>query len=231
MVHKLNDATFRPIFSHLVDWTTALPAADAQGRMRRSQSVYSFLRAFFSQLGRIVTTYATYVSDDAVRLLQGATPKDPEGRRLWETVLGVLASCFEHDEDGFWQSPAHFDAVQQPLVSQFAHAPYADLEETLLPAIVELARASSSQPHHKALNTAILKLLRSEDASVRLAAVKCQHKLCERLGEEWLAMLPEMLPYISELQDDDDEAVEREVHRWIGGVEGVLGESLDAMLQ
>lgn len=231
MVHKLNDATFRPIFSHLVDWTTALPVADAQGRMQRSQSVYSFLRAFFAQLGRIVTTYATYITDDAVRLLQAANPKEAEGQRLWETVLGVLAKCFEHDEDGFWQSPAHFDAVQQPLVSQFAHAAHTDLEDNLIPAIVELARASSSQPHHKALNTAILKLLRSENASVRLAAVKCQQKLAERLGEEWLAMLPEMLPYISELQDDDDEEVEREVHRWIGGVEGVLGESLDAMLQ
>lgn len=199
--------------------------------MRRSQSVYSFLNTFFAQLGRIVTTYASYITEDAVRLLQGATPKDVEEKRLWETVLSVLVSCFEHDEDGFWQSPAHFEAVRQPLISQFAHAPITDVESTLIPAIVELARASSSQPHHKALNTSILKLLRSESASVRLAAVKCQHRLAEKLGEEWLAMLPEMLPYISELQDDDDEAVERETQRWIGGVEGVLGESLDAMLQ
>lgn len=231
MVHKLNDATFRPIFAHLVDWTTALPASDARGRARRSLSVYSFLGVFFARLGRIVTSYAAYVTDDAVRLLKGADPADGEGRELWGVVLGVLAACFEHDEDGFWQGPAHFDAVREPLVAQFAHAPTAELEDTLLPAVIELARASASQPHHKALNTAILKLLRSEDANVRLAAAQCQRGLAERLGEEWLAMLPEMLPYISELQDDDDEEVEREVHRWIGGVEGVLGESLDAMLQ
>ncbi|MBE3109059.1 MAG: hypothetical protein IMZ46_00880, partial [Acidobacteria bacterium] len=72
MVHKLNDATFRPIFAHLVDWTTALPASDARGRARRSISVYSFLGEFFSKLGRIVTTYAAYVTDDAVRLLRDA---------------------------------------------------------------------------------------------------------------------------------------------------------------
>lgn len=231
MVHKLNDATFRPIFSHLVEWTTSLPASDAQGRNRRSQSVYSFLLAFFSQLGRIVTSYSTYVTDDAVRILQAADPADTEERKLWETVLNVLARSFEHDEDGFWQSPAHFEAVRPVLVSQFRHAAAADLASSLVPAVVELARASNSQPHQKALNTAILKLLRDSDARVRLAAVKCQQALTERLGEEWLAMLPEMLPYVSELQDDDDEDVERETHRWIVGVEGVLGESLDSMLQ
>jgi U3 small nucleolar RNA-associated protein 10 len=55
--------------------------------------------------------------------------------------------------------------------------------------------------------------------------------LTDRLGEEWLSMLHEMLPRISELQEDDDEVVERETHRWIVKIEGVLGESLDSMLQ
>ena len=66
---------------------------------------------------------------------------------------------------------------------------------------------------------------------MRLAAVKCQQALTDRLGEEWLTMLHEMLPRISELQDDDDQVVETETHRWIVKIEGVLGESLDAMLQ
>lgn len=55
--------------------------------------------------------------------------------------------------------------------------------------------------------------------------------LAERLGDEWLSHLPEMLPVIGELQDDDDELVERETGRWIKLVEGVLGESLESMLQ
>jgi U3 small nucleolar RNA-associated protein 10 len=73
--------------------------------------------------------------------------------------------------------------------------------------------------------------MRSETASVRLAAVKCEQELTDRLGEEWLSLLPEMLPFISELQEDDDEVVEKETHRWIVKIEGVLGESLDSMLQ
>lgn len=53
----------------------------------------------------------------------------------------------------------------------------------------------------------------------------------ERLGDEWLGNLPEMLPVINELQDDGDETVERETEKWIKLVEGVLGERLDSMLQ
>jgi len=55
--------------------------------------------------------------------------------------------------------------------------------------------------------------------------------LTDRLGDEWLSMLPEMLPFISELQEDDDDVVEKETHRWIVKIEDVLGESLDNMLQ
>lgn len=81
------------------------------------------------------------------------------------------------------------------------------------------------------LNASILKHTRSDSPAVRLAAVQCQRSLTDRLGEEWLALLPEMLPFISELQEDDDESVERETLGWIKKVEDVLGESLTPMLQ
>ncbi len=77
----------------------------------------------------------------------------------------------------------------------------------------------------------LLKLVRSENARVRLAAVKCQQSLTQKLGDEWLGLLPEMLPLINELQDDDDEAVERETLSWIKLIESILGESLNSMLQ
>jgi len=76
-----------------------------------------------------------------------------------------------------------------------------------------------------------LKHLRNGSPGVRLAVVKCQQAITAKLGEDWLHLLPEMLPYISELQDDDDEVVERENRRWIVGIEEKLGESLDSMLQ
>jgi U3 small nucleolar RNA-associated protein 10 len=231
MVYKLNDAAFRPIFSQLMDWSTALSKKDTTGKNLRLRGVYGFLLAFFGSLKSIVTSYATYVVESAVDVLNSSDPSISEERELWQKVLQVLGQCFQHDQDDFWQAPAHFSAVAPVLVSQFAHAAVVDLTKDLIPAIVELAAVADSQEHQKELNASLLKNLRSEHAPMRLAVVKCQQALTDKLGEEWLSMLPEMLPYISELQEDDDEEVERETNRWIVGIETVLGESLDAMLQ
>lgn len=101
----------------------------------------------------------------------------------------------------------------------------------LIPAVAELAVAADSANLHKEMNNAILPYMRSDSSAVRLAAVQCERALTERLGEEWLALLPEMLPFINEGMEDDDEAVEREVHRWKIDIEGILGESLNPMLE
>lgn len=232
MVYKLNDAAFRPVFSQLVDWAcSGLPKSDTLGAIYRQQSVFGFLYKFFDNLKSIVTSYSSYVIEPAAKILNETNPKEAEQLELWRRVLKTLTKCFEHDQDDFWQAPSHFSAVGPVLVEQFLHAPHVDLTEELSPAVVELAAAADSQEHQKELNTTLLKHLRSETAAVRLSVVKCEQALVDKVGEEWLAMLPEMLPYISELQDDDDEVVDRETHRWIVKIEGVLGESLDSMLQ
>jgi U3 small nucleolar RNA-associated protein 10 len=232
MIYKFNDTTFRPIFSKLIEWASSgLPKKDKAGRIFRLQSVYSFLAVFFDSLKSIVTSYATYLIDNVVEILQNVDVKDDESKELWRRALKTLVECFKHDQDDFWQSPAHFDAIAPTLTAQFLHASNLPLVEELIPAIVELAAAADSADHHKELNGTILKHMRSESASIRLAAVRCGQALTDRLGEEWLSMLPEMLPFISELQEDDDEIVEKETHRWIVKIEGVLGESLDSMLQ
>jgi len=233
MIYKLNDASFRPICSQWLEWASSqLPKKDRSGRNLRRQSIYSFLGLFFDKLGSVVTGYSIYIMEDAAQVLKEADlKKGANEQAVWKQVLRTLNYCFQHDKDDFWQSPAHFTAIAPALVEQFLHAPVIDLGEELIPAVVELAAAADSQEHQKELNTSILKHLRSESAAVRLAAVKAEQELAQRLGEEWLGMLPEMLPYISELQEDDDDVVERETMRWIVMIEKVLGESLDSMLQ
>lgn len=121
----------------------------------------------------------------------------------------------------------------QPLLDQVTFANEPEVRDSLdiVAAVTGLAGAAASPEHHKTLNSAILKLMRHDNELTRLAAVKCEQSLTEKLGEDWLALLPEMLPFISELQEDDDEDVERETTAWIRQIEGILGESLEGMLQ
>lgn len=232
VVMKLNDATFRPFFIRLVEWTTSeLPKSDYHGRVNRAVSLYSFANLLFEQLKSIVTSYATFVLDDAANWLQGINGEKAEDRSLLDVILETLSSSFRHDQDDFWQAPQHFEAIMRPLLNQLEKAKVFDVTAQIVPAITELASAAASPEHHKVMNTAIMQYMRHSNAAVRLAAVQCERAITERLNLDWLSLLPEMLPFISELQEDDDEEVERETLRWVRQIEEVTGESLEGMLQ
>ena len=237
MVYKLNDTTFRPVFEGLMKWSMALRETDRSGSVRRLRSVFGFCFAFFSQLKSVVTSYAEYVVDNAVKVLQGSVSlKNGEERELWRRVLQTLASCFEHDQDGFWHADLRFREVAKLLTEKLslvtgAATGTAELQQDLITAIVELGASIDSPVQQRELNLGILKTLRSEDVSVRLAAIRIEQALTDRVATEWMPQLPEMLPYIRELQDDDEEDVQRETDRWIVKIEAVLGVRLDSMLQ
>jgi hypothetical protein len=71
----------------------------------------------------------------------------------------------------------------------------------------------------------------STASDVKITAVKTLKAIYERLGEEWLSMLPQLVPIVAELLEDDDENVETEVRNdLVPVIEGILGESLDRYL-
>ncbi|KAE8147488.1 U3 small nucleolar RNA-associated protein 10 [Aspergillus avenaceus] len=246
MIYKLNDSTFRPIFAKLLEWaTTGLTKKDTQGTLARLTTFYKFLQVFFGTLQSIVTGYASYIIEGVISVLGKASPTDPNTKSLWLATVRLLRNAFEHDQDEFWQSPSHLTAISTPLISQLAHATKPTTATLVIteaiPAITELAVAADSTDNHKELNTVLMGYLRpsagpsgkaagGENPHTRLAALKAEQSLTEQLGEEWLALLPEMLPYISELMEDEDENVEREVRKWVKQIEEVLGEKLDDML-
>lgn len=247
MTLKLNDTTFRPFFVQLVDFANSKEEKDLQ----RSITFFKFLAAFFDrfkvltqtpispiksgqtlmkQLQSIVTSYSSYIIEPASQLLSNLTTQPSS--QLRTAILTALQSSFAHDQDSFWQSPSHFSTILTPLLAQLTINSATEVSEYIIPAITEFATSSSSSAeNHREMNAILLKYMRAEEAHTRLATVKCEQSLTKRLGEEWLALLPEMLPFISELREDDDEMVERETQRWITAMEEILGEDLEGMLQ
>ncbi|KAL8998226.1 MAG: hypothetical protein Q9188_006146 [Gyalolechia gomerana] len=248
LVTRINDTIFRPIFVQLVEWAAS---SSAKARVHRQITVYKFFAKFFDRFKSITTNYAALIIDDATAILKRPTPTDHASKLLWEKVIQTLQECFKYDQDGtlliqtsnrrsasyadavsgFWQSPTHFGPVSEVLLDQLKDASEIPSIDEVTASLTELAVAADLAAYHKTLNIAVLGYMRSDSPAVRLAAVHCQQSLTARLGEEWLALLPEMLPFISELQEDDDEKVERETLKWIKKIEDVLGESLTPMLQ
>ncbi|EOA85394.1 snoRNA-binding rRNA-processing protein utp10 [Exserohilum turcicum] len=231
MVLKLSDATFRPFFVQLVDQEGPLPT-----KLERAITFYKFLAAFFDKFKSLVTSYSSYIIEPAAKMLTQLAKDDSEASTR-AAVLSALQKTFQHDQDGFWQAPSHFGIIMPPLLSLLS-LPSASTStpenntNNIIPTITELAAASSSSmDNHREMNTILLKNMRSQHRHTRLATVLCEQSLTRRLGEEWLGLLPEMLPFISELMEDDDDMVERECQRWKNGMEEILGESLEGMLQ
>ena len=166
-----------------------------------------------------------------MKALTSSFKYDQDGKYAWALSVAPLTYPLNVD---FYQLPRHFDLIYQPLVSQlsiFSALP-TYTSATVIPCIAAFASTATRVPEHlRSVNKNLLRLLKSEKQRTRLAAVHCQKALTQTMGEDWLAMMPEMLPVISELQEDEDERVEQATHEWIKIIEGTLGESLAGMLQ
>jgi len=66
---------------------------------------------------------------------------------------------------------------------------------------------------------------------VRLVAMKAIHAVFEEVGEEYLLLLPECMPFFSELMEDDTPEVVNATVQAMQFIEELSGEKLDSYLQ
>ncbi|GMF54035.1 unnamed protein product [Phytophthora fragariaefolia] len=153
---------------------------------------------------------------------------------LLSTVVRALDGCFVHDTDGFMEKD-RFDTVLAPLVDvldvlQYDSSMREFVLETVAPCLANLAWAAKSDLLWKPLHYAVLMKSRGDNAAVRLAALVTVEKCYQVIGDEFLAMLPESIPFLAELMEDTNDEVERTCHRVIKQIEDISGESLDQYL-
>lgn len=61
---------------------------------------------------------------------------------------------------------------------------------------------------------------------VRIGGVLAVGEIAKKLGEEFLPLLPETVPFLAELLEDEDENVEKSSQRVVQELEAVLGEPI-----
>lgn len=227
-VYKLNDSLFKPMFLRLVEWGTEDLRAtdDEKAKWTRVGVVWRLMETLSENLKSLVTEYYTALLPSAITTLT-APPQEFEALTFaTKTTLRALHLGIVSDTSDFWQSPTHFDPLLPALLEVLSHQ-----SELAIPCITELAAAAQSEEHSKAINSGVLMLMRDEISETRLAAVRAMMGLYSRLGEDWLGLLPETVPFIAELLEDDEETVERECQRLIKRIEEFLGEGeLQGML-
>jgi U3 small nucleolar RNA-associated protein 10 len=175
-----------------------------------------------------------------------ALQKLPEMSQRWQLellrlVASALHKCFQYDIRGNaiqsavnskFVSKARVELIRPSLIKQLTlselDAEY--VHACVVPCIGQLAAAAGSDVLWKPLNNHILMNTRDPSAAVRLSSLRALKELFEVIGEEYLVLLPECLPFLSELLEDNNPDVEAQCRRTLKFAEELSGEDLDTFL-
>lgn len=233
-VLKLNDKVFRPLFVILIKW-----AFDGEGVSSESITEKERLTAFFKFFNRlqenlkgIITSYFTYLIEPVNELLKRFISGDISDVNLRRLLLNSLTSSLKYDRDEYWQSTSRFELICPSLVNQLSNIE-PTIGKYLVKAIGSLAAKNSSvDEHNQMMNKLLVEHMKATCSSnEKLWAVRTVKLIYSKVGESWLVLLPQMVPIIAELLEDDNEEVESEVRGGLVRVmENVLGEPFDRYL-
>ncbi len=105
------------------------------------------------------------------------------------------------------------------------------IQSLLAPAIVEMAERMGNFALWQPLNHAVLMQSRSKRALIRQSSLKVIIGIYEKIREPYVVLLPETLPFVSELMQDSDQTVERLTQQLCKILEQLSGENIQQALQ
>lgn len=239
LVLKLSESSFRPFYYKIYDW-----AFRSDKHKERSITFYRLTNRIAECLKGLFVLFANYFLKNAATLLnENNTVKteetqfgsDPDGIRksceLVTAILKSLLSVFVHDSSHFINKE-RFDTIMQPVVDQLENSIGGKQEvddrckNLVIPCIAQMAVSAGDDTLWKQLNYQILLKTRHSQKQVRLAGLYSVFEVAKKLGEDFLPMLPETVPFLAELMEDEDEEVEKQCTHVVQDLETVLGEPL-----
>uniref|UniRef100_A0A8C3L5Z6 HEAT repeat-containing protein 1 n=1 Tax=Chrysolophus pictus TaxID=9089 RepID=A0A8C3L5Z6_CHRPC len=198
MVMKLSEASFRPLFFKLFDWSKTESAL--KDRLltfhRLADCIADKLKGLFTLFaGHLVKPFAETLNqlnvsktDEAFFDSENSTEKSC---LLLQFTLDCLHKLFLFDTQKFL-SKERAETLMMPLVDQV----FTNSEE--------------------------------QSVSVRFAALLALLEVAEKLKENYLVLLPESIPFLAELMEDECEEVEQQCQKTIQQLEVILGEPLQS---
>lgn len=236
-VMKLNDKSFRPLFANIVRWAVNGEGSTlglATNELSRMAAFFRFFNKLQEQLRGIITSYFSYLLDPVVSLLNRFASGEISDITLRRLVLISLTSAFKYDQDDYWSQLLRFESISQPLLLQLSNIEEG-IGKYLVKCIASFVSNIASDEYNDQLVHSLIKFVSNDSDSLtsntKIWAVRTLKTIFQKIGDQWLLHLPTFIPYIAELLEDDDEAVELEVRSGLVKViENVLGEPLDRYL-
>ncbi|KAB1271251.1 HEAT repeat-containing protein 1 [Camelus dromedarius] len=240
MVVKLSEVTFRPLFFKLSDWARAedAPKDRLLTFCNLADRIAGTLRGLFTLFaGHLVKPFADTLNQVNISKTDEAffdSENDPEKCcLLLQFILNCLYKIFLFDTQHFI-SKERAEALMTPLVDQLENRLGGEerfqerVTRHLVPCIAQFSVAVADDSLWKPLNYQILLKTRDSSPKVRFAALITVLAVAEKLKENYIVLLPESIPFLAELMEDECEEVERQCQRTVQRLEAVLGEPLQS---
>ncbi|KAF1658220.1 HEAT repeat-containing protein 1, partial [Aptenodytes patagonicus] len=240
MVMKLSEASFRPLFFKLFDWSkTESTLKDRLLTFHRiADCIADKLKGLFTLFaGHLVKPFAETLNqvnisktDEAFFDSENSTEKSC---LLLQFTTDCLHKLFLFDTQKFL-SKERAETLMMPLVDQLENMLGGDekfqerVTAHLIPCIAQFSVAMADDSLWKPLNYHILLKMRHTSSKVRFAALLTLVEVAQKLKENYLVLLPESIPFLAELMEDECEEVEQQCQKTIQQLEVILGEPLQS---
>lgn len=238
LVLKLSEATFKPLYNKFYGWATN----NMQHKQRNitfyrlSANIAECLKSLFVLFAGLFLKHAAsllssnnmFVTDNPQEL---TLPDESSRIELIEAILLTLHRVFDYDAHNF-VSQDRFEILMQPIVDQVENTMGTREEyesrasRFIVPCIASFASAIPDDSLHKQLVYQTLLKTRHTKPYVRSTALNALVEIARKLGEDFMPLLPETVPFLAELLEDEDEVTEKCAQNAVRTLEDILGEPL-----
>nr|XP_033791447.1 HEAT repeat-containing protein 1 [Geotrypetes seraphini] len=239
MIMKLSEVTFRPLFFRLFDWCKT--EETSKDRLltfyRLADQIADKLKGLFTLFaGHLVKPFAEHLNQLNTMKTDKAFYESRNTEKsclLLQFIFDCLHKIFLYDSQRFL-SKERAEALMMPLVDQLENMLGEDdkfqerVTMYLIPCIAQFSVAMADDSLWKPLNYQILLKMRHASPKVRFAALLALTELAGKLRENYMILLPESIPFLAELMEDECEEVEHQCQKSIQQLEAILGESLQS---
>ncbi|UXI15447.1 hypothetical protein NH340_JMT01390 [Sarcoptes scabiei] len=162
--------------------------------------------------------------------------EDPTiGEPLVSSVLMTISKCFLYDLNCNFVNQSSLATIVRPIIDQISNLfgsekDYQNRLELILQCTQFLIQNNKDESLIKDFNYQLLLKTRESNEKIKMAAVKVLHRLILSCGEDYLPFVPETIPFIAELSEEDSSEIEKELKEMVNDIEQLIGEPIDKYL-
>ncbi|KAI6651024.1 HEAT repeat-containing protein 1 [Oopsacas minuta] len=236
-VLKLSERVFKPLYLQLREWAT-----NEDSHTQRLIPFYLLSYKLANKLKSIFSIYLIYFVENVVEVLNRThSDTEPENQiipedsnqtsALLNQILKCVETCLKFDQEHVL-TREYFDLLKHSLSSQLTNivggvTVYQDrVENYLIPCLAQFALRAEHEGMRKELTIEILIISKSSSPKIRFASLLTLDSLFKQLRDDLLQVLPDAVPYLAELLEDESVEVEQQCQVVISTIENILGDSI-----